>query len=539
MHTEEGTAPAPSWCRRLGRLIEADALVHPHLPSDQAAFARACPVLREARARLGRQDLAELLDTVATVLNWRGLLRAGPGGDDDLANLEVLLDWLRSLGGEGRSVEAVLALLDEPGDKAPHVHVHRPARHVRCTTIFQAKGLAWDHVMIMKPGGIAGRRASTEPAWIDLAPPGAREPRRVRLDGVRFDPYGGISDFADPLERLAQRLLAHRRGEESARMLYVALTRARRSVTLGLGPVARPRKRGRGEEDDEVDVSNLVREAWLAKDFRAEGVARVEARERPASPPHPTGWADVAPECPEDWGVPVSLHEREERTPSAMGGHLTSAQRQQLAEGVVARVRLVNGLHLGAARLDPPGADPATGLPAAGHRLAHLTSADWGQLVHGWLARWRFDGPVSTAPVQAWLEAEWGAPDEEVADWLGRLCAQLAAVGGPLWRLVTEPKVRLHFELPLIGLGAQHDREVLLSGRTDLLVERAGQRLTIVDFKAGAQVPTGWATLAEEAGLRSYAPQLDAYATAFRRMGYAVDGVALWFVRTGASVLWS
>ena len=38
-------------------------------------------------------------------------------------------------------------------------------------------------------------------------------------------------------------------------------------------------------------------------------------------------------------------------------------------------------------------------------------------------------------------------------------------------------------------------------------------------------------------GTRAHA-QLDAYAEAFHRMGYRVEAVALWFARTGTSVLW-
>jgi hypothetical protein len=146
---------------------------------------------------------------------------------------------------------------------------------------------------------------------------------------------------------------------------------------------------------------------------------------------------------------------------------------------------------------------------------------------------------VEPAAVEAWLGAEWGGAPPEVTRWLVALCRQLAEVRGPVWALVTDPAARLWFEHPLLGLGIQQDREVLLSGRMDLLVERAKGRLAVVDFKAGGKVPTGFGDLVEGASLRTYGIQLDAYGDALRRMGRQVDTVALWFVRTGTSVRWT
>jgi len=111
------------------------------------------------------------------------------------------------------------------------------------------------------------------------------------------------------------------------------------------------------------------------------------------------------------------------------------------------------------------------------------------------------------------------------------LSRRLAAHGGPLWALVTDPAARLRFEVPLVGV----DGDLLLSGRIDLLVERRS-RLTVVDFKAGGRAPTDREALLEL--LADHGAQLEAYRAALAGMGLAVDGVALWFVRTGASVRW-
>ena len=507
--------PAPERCRTLGYAIDADGLTEPHSPEDQLAFSRAVGALRLAREAVGRQSVASVVDQLATRLQWRAALAAGPGGDDDLATLEVLLDWLRAVADEGAPILTVIRLLTDPLVDAPRVHLDRPGRHIVCTTIHQAKGLAWDHVCVCQVGQGPRRSGSQEPAWMDL--PSESGPRRVRLEGVRFDPYRGITPFLDPLGRLASRLHAHRRGEESARLAYVAITRARRSVTIGLP--GRPRA-------SEHDVSSIVAKAWSPPAFVAPGVAHVVRAEPPAGIAPPTGWVSVSPDAPTEWSPPDVPEGLEERAPSSMGAHLTAEQRAELAESIVARIRLTNGLHVVQGRLDPP-------------EFEGMGPSDWGALAHQWFAQWGFRG--SPDPIAAGqLAAEWlGKPTPAVRDWLVDLANRLAAQEGPMWQLVTSASVRLHFELPMIGLGEQVGTPVLLSGRTDLLIEDKGQRLTIVDFKAGERSPTGFQDVAEAASLKTYAPQLESYAEAYRRMGFNVSAVALWFVRTGTSVVWA
>ncbi|MEZ4237800.1 MAG: PD-(D/E)XK nuclease family protein [Myxococcota bacterium] len=203
------------------------------------------------------------------------------------------------------------------------------------------------------------------------------------------------------------------------------------------------------------------------------------------------------------------------------------------------RIRLANGLHVGGPPIGPVGTDPVTGLGLPGHPLAHLQPFDWGNLAHGWFAAWRFRGAVDPAEVERYLQDEWGGSHPDAVDWIVAICGQLARVGGPVWQWVTEPGAKLHFEHPLLGLGWQRDREVLLSGRMDLAIDHGGGRISVVDFKAGARVPASYDELVEAASLRTYSFQLHAYADALKRAGKRVDTVALWFVRSGTSVRWT
>jgi len=169
--------------------------------------------------------------------------------------------------------------------------------------------------------------------------------------------------------------------------------------------------------------------------------------------------------------------------------------------------------------------------------FAHLLSRDWGQIAHGWFAAWQFDGAPDRAHITRWLRSEWGDAPEGVSTWLFDLSRSMEDRGGPLWSLVTDPSATLHFEYPLVGVGRGQDQALLLSGRIDLLVERK-RSLTVVDFKVGSRSPTGWNDLVEQASLKTYGPQLDAYRDTLANMGRSVDMVALWFARTGTSVRW-
>lgn len=498
----------------LSEVLDRGPLPPPHRLRDRQALRRVAEPLRRAHAQLGRQGTARTLDALVTAMRWRLLLEAGPGGAHDVAELEVLLDWIRTLDDEGCSPDQIGSLLADPASGAPQIHLQHSGPHVTCTTIHQAKGLAFDHVCVLSVGRPPASAQRDAPAWVRL---GAH---RARVEGIRFDPYGGVTPFLDPLGRLARALHQHRRGEESARLAYVAMTRARRSITVGLPSAARSRER---------DVSTLLRDAWLDPDLHAPGVARLPAPPLPQAPLPRTGWVAADPDPEPLAPIPGPQPVRLVCAPSALSAHLSSDQRQALVRAVVAQIDRAGGLLRGAPPLDPPTAPP-------------LRQANWGEIAHGWLARWGLRDPLEPRAVDAYLRTTWGAAHPGACSWLLSISSQLRALGGPLWDQAQDPAARLHFELPFVGVADPApggDRGALLSGCADLLIERAGRRLWIVDFKGGRHAPLERATLEEAAHLGAYGPQLEAYAAAFSRMGYTVQRVALWFVRSGAAVWWT
>ena len=89
-------------------------------------------------------------------------------------------------------------------------------------------------------------------------------------------------------------------------------------------------------------------------------------------------------------------------------------------------------------------------------------------------------GPATAERAGDYLRAEWpGGHDEQLVGWLAAISAQLERVGGPLWRQVTDPKAKLRFEHPLLGLSRIAGRPVSLAGRMDLLVELPRKRVVV------------------------------------------------------------
>ncbi|MEZ4319623.1 MAG: UvrD-helicase domain-containing protein [Myxococcota bacterium] len=491
---------------QLGLLVASEGLQKPHRDDDIEAFARARPALTEALETIGRDDTSLVLDRLVTVLGWRTLLAASPGGSDEVARLEVLLDWVGELDAQGASVDAISAMLDaEARSDVPRVRLDRPARTITCTTVFQSKGLAWDHVAVLSPGR-AGRLdpGDNGDAWMRIGD------EKVRLLGLRFDPEGGLVPYHDPLQRLADTIRATRFFEEGARLAYVAVTRARRSVTMGL-PTA---------DWGTSEIQKLVSHTWR-------GLKHPQIAHVPVPPPvelaalgrhqvEPTG---ILPAHVPDPEAPLL-----EQAPSAAASRYSREQRQALAERIQSMVTL-GGFHRGGGDVPPPRA-----------KHPDLTPAEWGTLAHGWFAAWRFDGPAPTGRISAWLAEEWGAADPDIASWLAAISTRLREEKGPLWSIVTDARSKLYFEYPIVGRGGPRD-DLLLSGRIDLLVVRP-KGVVVVDFKAGDKSPRALDQLVEGASLRTYGPQLDSYRDALERMGTKVEAVALWYVRTGATVMW-
>ena len=201
----------------------------PH--EERRRLERAVTVLEEGVAQRERAPLADWLEGVWTAL---GAPDAYPL--EELRHARAFFEALseRTAAGEWRgtgTLESVLGSLYAQPQA-------RTAAPVQVLTIHGAKGLEFDHVLV--PSLDRDRNRGGEPLlrWLDL-PQRERSTPDEETDLI-MAPAPAIGD-EDPGEVNAflKRLMARRAANEQVRLLYVAATRARRSLHLYGAPAVR------------------------------------------------------------------------------------------------------------------------------------------------------------------------------------------------------------------------------------------------------------------------------------------------------------
>jgi ATP-dependent exoDNAse (exonuclease V) beta subunit len=198
-------------------------------PEERSRLERVRRVLEEGVSQRDSMPLADWLEGVWIAL---GAPDAYPAAE--LRHARAFFDALseRTSSGEWRgiaSLDSVLAdLYAQPRARTP--------QPVQVLTIHGAKGLEFDHVLV--PGLDRDLNRGREPLlrWLDL-------PRQEEGSDLIMAPAPAIGD-EDPGEVSAylKRLMARRAAHEQIRLLYVAATRAKRSLHLYAAP--KPRSDG-------------------------------------------------------------------------------------------------------------------------------------------------------------------------------------------------------------------------------------------------------------------------------------------------------
>ena len=486
------------------------------LPEDERArlsrFLALFPSLRRERDRLGVRVLLEVaLEETAFLTALAGT----PYGEQSLANVQKLLElaarWDSRGGGDvaGFARELLSLAESEPTEAQADVLDAGDPRAVQLLTIHRAKGLEWPVVVVP-----------------DLASKRPFQRGRVvfdRREGLAVKPW--LPDELEPtntgryLAVCAER--ARREVAESARTLYVALTRARDLLVLsGQSPkpvagswrqsldalIAERAPLEAGTRDVFIEgLPSAVRPPVVVPDAEAEATARRRAEEaiaRARRPAAPQPQRLVLPVtqlqdfflCPRRYlyAHEVGLSER------PMVFEVGLEDDGEAAEGGASPRR---------ARTDPR----ARGTLA--HRLLEVVELD---LV-------RAGGPALREHLETLLWREGESPKdpasreilEEVEAFLStRFAAGLARAGA----------ARVHRELPfLLRLPEVEGLSLHVKGKIDLLVEEEDGGALVVDYKFSRRHP---------AGLAPYAFQLDCYALAARQL--VKDGVP---VRSGIAFL--
>ncbi|HVY80064.1 MAG TPA: UvrD-helicase domain-containing protein [Steroidobacteraceae bacterium] len=247
--------------RRYDPLLIWEALADPERlarcePNDRERLARVRGVLEEALRSRNRMPLSEWLEAV-----WLRL--GGPDAypREDLTHARAFFAALGDFVARGewrgpQDIDAVVADLFAE-QRA------RTGNPVQVMTIHRAKGLEFDHVFLPALERLPNRDRDPLLRWLDL-------PRAGQGSDLLMAPVPAIGDAeGGEVNAYLKRLMAARGAHEQARLLYVAMTRAKRSLNLTGAPKLR------ADGTVETRAGTMLRCLWpvVGRDFQIEGEA--------------------------------------------------------------------------------------------------------------------------------------------------------------------------------------------------------------------------------------------------------------------------
>jgi ATP-dependent helicase/nuclease subunit A len=205
--------------------------------ADEERLAQCAPdeVLRVARVRdvlntaLRTRDSVPLADWLETT--WLRLGAADAYPQDELRHARAFLAALsdRAASGEWNGPKDLDSLLGELFAQ-PEAATLNP---VQIMTIHRAKGLEFDHVLVPSLDRDLNRGGEPLLRWLDL-------PRREGESDLVMAPVPATGDDAGgAVGVFLKRLMARRSANEQTRLLYVAATRAKKTLYLSAAPKAK------------------------------------------------------------------------------------------------------------------------------------------------------------------------------------------------------------------------------------------------------------------------------------------------------------
>lgn len=202
-------------------LAEEERLRHCEA-GDVGRIRRIREVLADGLSSRDQAPLAQWLESV-----WMRLGGPDAYAAEDLAHARAFLDVLseRTAQGDWRGPRDIGGLLAELFAE-PRSSDLNP---VQVMTIHRAKGLEFDHVFL--PGLARDLNRGAEPLlrWLDL-------PRSHGESDLVMAPVTTVGEEGGRLGGYLKKLMAARAANERARLLYVAVTRARRTLHLSAAP---------------------------------------------------------------------------------------------------------------------------------------------------------------------------------------------------------------------------------------------------------------------------------------------------------------
>lgn len=504
-------------------------------PDDRERLARFAAFAVAERAALPRRRLDELLERAIAASGYDVAVLELAGGARRLANVDKLLRLARGFeAAEGRDLRAFVdhaAALEQAQKREPEAAVEDPDLDaVRLMTIHAAKGLEFGVVAVADLGRrphASGPLVQTDGERVGL--------RLTLLDGARGTP---ALDY-DALNAERQ----EREAAEEERILYVALTRAKRRLLLSggaprfappgaaplnwLGPALVPDLEqryaaalGGGEEDaPPPDPVQTVSRPGFDVRVTLSTPATFGRALRPGLAA-PGGGAPAAAPPPDPAGPPAAAAAPDPAPPAPASALSYTALAAYRRCGYRFYVQRVVGLPDVPA---PPGALPV-GAAAAGGLGARVR----GVVVHALLEELDLGAPARPPDperVRALARREGARASEADVEHVGRLVVALSA-SEPGRRLAAARRLRREHEFAVTL-----DDELLVGVIDALAVEPDGSWL-VVDFKTD-RLDDPDADL-EALVDRDYGIQRDLYALAAIRAGAPrVEVVHLFLERPG------
>jgi ATP-dependent exoDNAse (exonuclease V) beta subunit len=217
--------------QRADKQLPWEALADPqrlkHIPTDEVTrLKRIRSVLDEALQTRDSLPLADWLE-----ITWLRLGAADAYPKQELRHARAFLDALsdRAASGEWSGPNDLGSLLGELFAQSQA----STANPVQVMTIHRAKGLEFDHVFVPSLDRDLNRGREPLLRWLDL-------PRRQGESDLIMAPVPHIGDDAGgSVGVYLKRLIAKRTANEQTRLLYVAATRAKKTLYLSAAPKAK------------------------------------------------------------------------------------------------------------------------------------------------------------------------------------------------------------------------------------------------------------------------------------------------------------
>jgi ATP-dependent helicase/nuclease subunit A len=436
-----------------------------------------------------RLPVDEAVTAVFERFPLQALAAAGPYGDQAAANLDKLERIARDLAAEGLSFPALVARLGhrvrDEVEEGESPLVDEAVNAVKVLSVHKSKGLEFPIVVLAAAHG--GRRSGQRPTVLKHWSSGAV--------GVRV---GDVSSLAGVY--LAEQLV-RKEAEESRRLLYVAMTRARDLLVVSGAETGR----GPASDGPAALITEALDAAWSMPPEGSSAAAVFDWHVVEAEPGRGAVWAPPAVRL--DWPDRETFASLWEAR-AARAERSASAPKFLTPTGLAARDRATRVVRAGAT-------------PGAGQRARRI-----GTLIHSFLQGWDYDADVGRLPekldafIAGWREDDPGVTADDMRTVLAPFFSS------PLYRELATARI-LGREVPLL----MPWEDAIMEGVIDLVYEREG-RVYVADYKTDAVTAASARAAAER-----YRAQGEVYARAVREgLGRQVDAFRCLFLRPAVAI---